>query len=368
MIRGFAMQSTFGAMTVLLIGLSVRAAEPANLPDNHVGLFVSSGSGGCFQPTCESSTCTTCCNQGDCCCGGVHCCCGCGFYGGVEAAILRPSFNNNTALLGYTVSTASISAIDFSSNYNVSPRIWLGYMGPCGFGGRISYWQYDQAANAPPGVQSGTDVVYFAPGITTSIPSVNLGYMQTDLPGDTLSTSEHLHMYTLDAEVTQCLEICCWNVVFGGGLRDASVHVGRENILTPVGATVPYENATIDNNFDGVGPTAFAEFRRPFGGCGFAFVGSVRGSLLYGTKSLYVNDAYPNLMPTHTYQQSVDGCLGVAEFSLGLEWDRNFSGNRTVFAQCLWESQFWSNMGDSISPTGDSLGLTGFGIAVGIAR
>jgi hypothetical protein len=365
--RYFLLSSAIGVAMLLMMGISVQAAEPAAMPDFTMAPPAASSSGNCLPPACGTAGGATGCSQGDC-CGGVHCCCGCGFVGGAEVAFLRPYFNNNAALVGYTLANASVSTTEFAPTYNASPRIWLGYVGECGFGGRISYWEYDQAASAPAGVQSGQDVLYFAPGITSSVPFINLGFMQTEFPGDTLTTSERLHMYTLDAEVTQCLQICCWNFVFGGGLRDASVHIGRESILVPAGAAAPYEDATIDNNFDGIGPTLFTEFRRPFGGCGFAFVGNMRGSLLYGTKSLHVNDVFPTLAQTHTYDQSIDGCLGVAELSLGIEWDRAISCNTTVFAQGLWECQYWDNIGNSISPGGDSLGLSGFTFAVGFAH
>ncbi len=366
----FSIRFALGIAMPLLMSLAVRAAEPPTMPIVEAAAIPAMASSGanCCQPDCGAPGCETNGCQGDCGCGGVHCCCGCGWYGGAEAALLRPYFNNNPAYLAYTLSTASISSAEFSPAYEASPRIWLGYVGQCGLGVRVGYWQYDQSASAPPAAQTGTDVQYSAPGITSAVPAITLGAMQTDVPGDTITVGEHLHMYTLDAEVTQCLQICCWNFVFGGGLRDASVHLGRESVFVQAGNTGPFEDTNIDNNFDGIGPAVFAEFRRPLGCCGFAFVGNVGGSLLYGTKSLRVNDAFPTLPRTQTYDQSEDGCVGVADLSLGIQWNRAISCNTTLFAECLWEGQYWSNMGSSISPSGDSLGLSGFGFAVGIYR
>ena len=362
------MRSAIGVAILSLIGLSVQADEPQTMPQPGAAPSAASTGGNSLQPICGPADCATSCGQGDCCCGGVHCGCGCGFYAGAEAAVLRPYFNNNTALLAYTVSTASVSTTDFTPSYAASPRIWRGYSGQCGFGARLTYWDYDQAASSPAGVQSGQNLIYFVPGITSSVPAITLGNMQTDVPGDTLTASEHLHMYTLDVDVTQCLQICCWDFTFGGGLRDASVHISRENTLIPAGTTTPFEDATIDNNFDGVGPTLFAEFRRPFCSCGLSFVGGVRGSLLYGTKSLNVNDVFPTVPRTQTYHQSDDGCLGVVDLCLGIGWDRSIGCNATLFTQCLWEGQFWSNFGNSLGSTSDSLGLSGVGIAVGITH
>ena len=129
-------------------------------------------------------------------------------------------------------------------------RIWLGYMNGCGFGGRLRYWEYDQSA-AESGVQDRNQT-FFTPGAT-------IGSLETNVPGDMLSVSERLHIYTLDAEVFQSMQICCWNVIFGGGIRDAEVDIDRENSYTPAGDTAPRKVADIGNHFDGIGPTLFTE-------------------------------------------------------------------------------------------------------------
>jgi len=69
---------------------------------------------------------------------------------------------------------------------------------------------------------------------------------------------------------------------------------------------------------------------------------------------------------TQTFDQTIDGCLGVAELSLGVEWSREVSCNTRLFAQGLWENQIWTNMGNTTSITGDNLGLGGFTLAVGV--
>ena len=58
--------------------------------------------------------------------------------------------------------------------------------------------------------------------------------------------------------------------------------------------------------------------------------------------------------------------MGVAEVSLGLEWDRHISRNTYFFVQGLWENQIWTNTGNSTSITGDNLGLSGFTLALGV--
>jgi len=237
--------------------ITVSSGEPGVPPGN--GWGATQAAAGCCEPNCG--------------CGNLSCCTGCGFFGGAEVAFLKPYFNNNQALSRYTVTPATESVSDFACDYAASPRIWLGCMNSCGFGARVCYWEYDQSTNARTGVQSDTNVFYFAPGIT-------IGSLETDNPGDLLATSERLHMYTVDVEITQCMQICCWDVVFGGGIRDASVHIDRMNAFTPAGGAAPSEVADIGNNFDGIGPTVFAELRRPFGCGGLAFVGNVRGSLL----------------------------------------------------------------------------------------
>jgi hypothetical protein len=350
---------------ILLTAPSVRAAEPESMFDYTAAQsleggtpFFQASSGSGATPQAPDG----CCPPNGCwppngCCGGVRCCTGCGFYGGAEVAFLRPYFNNDVAVSRFTVASAAETTTDFTSSYTASPRIWLGYVNCCGFGGRLRYWEYDQGGSPREGAQTDLNTYYFAPGIP-------IGSLETTTPGDLLSTSERLHMYTLDAEITQCLQICCWDFNFGGGLRDASVHIDRTNAFTGAGTTVFSEVATIGNHFDGVGPTMFAEFRRPFGCGGLAFVGDLRGSLLYGTKSLRATDVTST--QTQAYDQTANGCLGVAELSLGIEWSREISCNTTVFVNGLWENQIWTNMGNSTSITGDNLGLGGFTLGVGL--
>jgi hypothetical protein len=282
-------------------------------------------------------------------------------------AFLRPYFNDNVGLNRLATSRGSTydSTSEFTPSYDASPRLWLGYANACGFGGRLRYWVYDQATNPQVGVQKDSSILYFAPGIVAGV-NGNTGNIETTFAGDTVTASEHLHMYTFDAEITQCLQLCCWDFTLGGGLRDAGVHIDRVNTLLPAGATVATEVADIGNHFDGVGPTVFAEFGRPFGCGGLAFVGNLRGSLLYGTKSLRGTDV--SILGTQAYDNTTDGCLGVGEVSLGIEWAREISCNTKVFARGLWENQIWFNMGNSTSITGDNLGLGGFTLAAGLCR
>lgn len=354
--KGLLFRSAISVTITLLAASSLRSAEPAAMLGDPVPASAESGGGPCFQPggSCPTQAGTGCCQSG-CCCGGLDCCSGCGIIAGAEVAILRPYFNNNSALVAYALTPPSESISEFAGNYDASPRIWLGYMNGCGFGGRLRYWEYDQSA-AESGVQDQNQT-FFTPGAT-------IGSLETNVPGDMLSVSERLHIYTLDAEVFQSMQICCWNVIFGGGIRDAEVDIDRENSYTPAGDTAPREVADIGNHFDGIGPTLFTELRRPFGCGGLAFVGTLRGSLLYGTKSLRVTDVSP--AQTQFYDQTVDGCVGVAEVSLGLEWDRHISRNTYFFVQGLWENQIWTNTGNSTSITGDNLGLSGFTLALGV--
>ena len=343
------------AVTIpLLMVVSVRADEAVVVTNFGPTENAASGNKGDSQPDCDcnAASCGGVCSRPGCGCGNLCFGARSGFVGGAEVAFLKPSFNDNTALISThntslpTLASGSDSYTDFASGYQASPRIWLGYMNSCGFGGRIRYWEYDQAMD-----QAGTaaETATTQTSYTTSNP---VDSVSTTAAGDKVITSENLHLYTVDVEMTQWMQIGCWDFTFGSGIRDAAVHIDRVDTLVAVATSQLVSNtANARNHFDGIGPTLFTDFRRPFGCHGLAFVGNVRGSLLYGTKSLRATDAFQvagvGYSNEFDYDHTDTGWLGVAELSLGIEWSKEILGNTTVFARGMWENQYWANTGNN---------------------
>ena len=138
----------------------------------------------------------------------------------------------------------------------------------------------------------------------------------------------------------------CWDVTFGGGLRDAAVHIDRVNILIPGPIRVIPAKLNSEQPLRWHRPHGVHRVSSTIRLRGLAFVGNVRGSLLYGTKSMQATSAYKytNETPeTYNYDQTAKGCMGVAELSLGMEWSRQISCNTTFFARGMWENQYWAN-------------------------
>lgn len=380
--RIYFFRSAVAVAMPLLMALSLRADDVVTVTNynNATGATVG-GSAPDSQPNAVTTEATACnggaCCQSDCGCGNLRFCTQSGFIGGAEVAFLKPYFNSNAAFAHLSIDDdGATSTSDFPSLYQASPRVWLGYVNSCGLGGRIRYWNYDQTTSP----QTSTNIGTFAPG-TTNL----LGLFATDTEfgvgseppffdesAGTISTAQHLHIYTVDLETTQWMQLGCWDITFGGGLRDAAVYIDRVNSFTPTGDATVSDVGTSRNHFDGLGPTVFAEFRRPFGCRGLAFVGNVRGSVLFGTKSLRASNTeiVDGRSETYqTYDQTTDNsCVGVAEISMGIEWSTQIACNTTVFAQGLWENQYWDNTGNTGLSSGDSLGLSGFTFALGFAH
>jgi len=142
---------------------------------------------------------------------------------------------------------------------------------------------------------------------------------------------------------------------------------------TGLGVVVPEEEAfglRLGNQYYGVGPTAFAELRRPFGCHGLALVGTARGSLLYGTKrTTLAMDAIDGWAEESlSLSEKHEKAIFVGEVQLGLEWSRELVVGGQAFVHALWEGQLWGDLGGLAGLTGGDIGLMGFSFGAGIRR
>lgn len=316
------------ALATTLISASARGEELA---------FV------CNQPApaCAPACCD--CDQSG--CGGER-----NLIGGVEAVFLKPYYHNNVALRTYDPDVTRRER-PFTYDFEISPRVWLGYVGDEGLGVRVRYWGYDQTSTIT------TDGGGHVPVLITGINFSNLDN------GDPLS--DRLQAYTLDGDVTQAMCLGSWQLNFGGGIRGISK---RQETGFTIGAGLPTTAiASIKSEFDGVGPTLFLETKRPIGCSGLALLGNVRGSCVFGDRTTTEELTYLGTTPDRRYERHQTDSMGIGEIQLGIEWSRCLSIGGHLAVQGLWEGQLWTGAG---GPWGqaDDMGLMGFTLGVGITR
>ncbi|MGD0655179.1 MAG: Lpg1974 family pore-forming outer membrane protein, partial [Thermoguttaceae bacterium] len=140
--------------------------------------------------------------------------------------------------------------------------------------------------------------------------------------------------------------------------------------VADVGRSIPATRDTFNltNRFDGVGPSVFAELKRPFCCSGLALVANVRASEVFGSptvRAMQVNGIGKEPI-TQTWDLAPQtSALSLTELQLGAEWARDL-GRSSLFAQALWEAQYWINTGNTLVPLADNLSLVGVTFRVGL--
>ena len=280
----------------------------------------------------------------------------CGFYAGFAAVFAKPHFKE--AFQATTVDgSGSLTMVPFSYDYDMTPRAWFGCTGPSGLGVRTRYWQYDQSADP---FQSSPFTAAQAHAVSIIFPAI----ISATPPFEVLNINDELEVHTVDLEGTQEIELGRFSLVGSGGVRYAMMRQGTEATVTNSG--VVGQSLSWQRRFEGVGPVVAVELERPIGGCGLAFVGSFRGSLLFGNKDL--NRVEVNGIGGGPPVISLDKAkevLGIGEIEVGLQWSRQLANGTDVFVRGTYEGQLWS---DSGTPTLGYLGFQGFGAHVGFTR
>ncbi|MBN2578128.1 MAG: hypothetical protein JXB10_03975 [Pirellulales bacterium] len=203
-----------------------------------------------------------------------------------------------------------------NNDFEISPRAWFGYVGPSGFGVRSRWFQYQHDLKAGTGV-----------------------YGQRE-------GRNYLDVYAVDLDFMQQLHFGNWDFNGGAGIRGGGVK--RRTLL---------DDDLVYSRFEGVGPTIFAELKRPVADTGISLIAKARGALLFGDDRWIAEDE----------NGGTGVAVGVGEVQLGAEYARQLGYGATAFVQCVWEGQLWSNVTPMLSHR-DDLGLMGVGINFGIAR
>jgi len=310
------------------------------------------------------------------------------FTGGVGLYVLSPHFSSNPAYSTTTTTgtpgvTATVSTVgsvqDFSYNASVSPRVWLGYVGCDGLGGRVSYWHFDDSATSQNFSVAPASAV-------SSIPVLNTvaSFSTSGVGPDQFAATNNRRLDVIDMEATQDVKAGSWQLLLSGGVRYTHIaqaygafHTGP-NVVLIGGVPAPTGNTETDteisdDGFDGAGPTFAIEARRPLGCWGLSLFGSARGALLFGESRLSAFETNQVTLGTSstvlntTLTQDTehrDDLLGVAELQLGAEWSCDLGSTR-VFVQPAFVGMFYDGPGTATSTTGN-LGFVGFSLAAGI--
>lgn len=317
-----------------------------------------------YGPNCGCG----CYDGGSCCCG--ESCCGGynrrppGLYAGFSFVFAKPHYKESFQATHIDLAAAQMNLIPFDFDFELAPRVWIGYLGPQDRGFQFQYWLYDHDGNSLTEVADAGNV-YGAQTVTVVIPAA----ISTVNPGDVLHVTNALRFETFDLEGVKRYYLGDSRFLVSGGLRGASV---EQNYLATV-STSGFKTQSLRTfrTFEGVGPTIGALALVPSGMPHVEFVGQFRAALLYGEKSLgrELSPAQPisgTMAPdlSGVLLDSADEVFGGGGVELGLVWSRPTRGG-DLFCQASYSGELWTEAG---APTLTFLGFEGFSVAVGLNR
>ena len=297
---------------------------------------------------------------------GCHCVQDCGGHtitAGFEFVFAKPQMKESFEGTTTNFATGTMAMVPFQFDHSLSPRAWLHVSADDSVGFRATYWQYDDSSTP----RSETATLTTFPGasaVTVIFPAA----ISTMVPGDVLNSSMSLDVNTLDLEGTIPMQFGSVEVLGSGGLRYAEMDQAFRGTVVSGGSVT--QSLAWSRGFDGLGLTVGGDIRAPLGQSNLSLVSNLRGSLLYGDKTIsrtVVGDVTPppNTTPPVIALQDADEVSGVFEISLGLEWSQDVGRGVELFTRGMYEGQLWTAAG---APTLTFLGFEGFSVAVGIAR
>ncbi len=293
-----------------------RQPAPAPAAAGDCGCGQHGGCGGC----CNSCGCCSgcCCDMGGT-CGCFEPCCHCpGLW--VSAELIWFRYHRAD---GVRVGVGDREDEEF--DFEVTPRLTVGWVRSDGLGARIRYWEFDHNSNED---------------------------------GD----ADHLDVdtYTWDFEVfdTFCLNRN-WDLEIASGVR---YNEFREAMFDPA------VNDVRLNSFSGYGGLLSAELRRLVGTSGAIFL-RARGALLMDDKDVFNTDG-------NQQERLVDVVVGMTEFAFGYDYIMPMCGGAYAFGRVQAEWQNWYNYSSGFEDTANTedfagpsdVGFGGWGFAVGVAR
>ncbi len=279
-------------------------------------------------------------------------------YVGFSFMFTKLHFHESFRAMVTEPSTGKLDLIPYGQQYELTPRVWLGFQGSNGIGVRATFWDYYYRDGGLRLVNDGTRF----PGATvtsTMFPAL----ISTVFPGDALAVNTFLSAATLDLEGTYEVRIRQAEVLLSGGLRYG-------NFDQRYGATVTgLAPASLrwSREFEGLGPTVGADMNLPLFGTRFYATGGARLSFLFGEKTLarrVVNDLSPIAGPPVVVLKDAEEVSGAYATRLGLGRKRKTRFG-DFFAEGAYEAQLWTAGG---APTLTFLGFNSFNVSLGWSR
>lgn len=275
----------------------------------------------------------------------------CGWSTSFTWVFLKPYYSSNEAFsvsdgLGGTQTT------DFGHSLDLSPRVSVEWVSRSDWGLRATWFGYEndsdtETAVVPGGGAGFTPLGQFAPA------------------GTTINANSEFDIDTIDFDATQRLRVGKSLVNVGGGIRWMGYEHDYRSTITGGGTAT----GDASRQFDGAGPTVFAEWRRPIGSSRFSLLASVRGSLLYGTSefdSATTGGIGPPVLGFNSVTHAeADDFVATGETQLGGEWSAWIGRQTVLFIQVAYEGQALLGVGTALDEN-DDLGLHGFNTKVGL--
>jgi Legionella pneumophila major outer membrane protein precursor len=282
-----------------------------------------------------------------------------GFFGGLELIWIRPNFDQNVAMI--VDPPVGNTLVPFEYNYQLSPRVWLGWQSCEGTGFRATYFRFDESANseAVTAVAGATPlylVVHGAGGNLTRNANANLG--------QTLVSNHALELNSLDLEATQLLRMQRSRAIFGLGVRIADMkQTSRGDVFNP-GGTLE-ETVRNDLEFAAAGPTVSAQLTRGMGASHFGIFAATRASLLVSETEQRIYEmkgAFTTELEDIAIQREV---LGNLELGLGLQYEQPLGQSASLFVRTGYECQLWLDAGGPVD-SHSTIGLNGITLGLGL--
>ncbi|MCA9127129.1 MAG: hypothetical protein KDB22_08585 [Planctomycetales bacterium] len=281
-----------------------------------------------------------------------------GFIGGVELLWIRPSFDQNAALI--VDPPVGNTLVPFEYDYQLSPRAWLGWQAQSGTGFRTTYFRFDEAASTESvtAVAGATPVYLFVYGA-----GGNLSRNANANVGQTLVSNHSLRLSALDLEVTQVVEWQQFRAILGVGVRIAEMHQSsRGDVFNPGG--VLEETVANDLRFIAAGPTISAQLSRGLGIGRFGYFATGRGSLLTGETDQRIYEmkgAFTTELEDIAIQREI---LSNFEVGIGLQYWQAIGPSALLFVRSGYEAQLWLDAGGPVD-SHSTIGLEGIAFSVG---
>ncbi len=265
------------------------------------------------------------------------------FEAGAEFLFAKPHMKESFETTVTNVATGQLQMVPFDFDYDLAPRFWGQINTELGMGIRGTYWNYDESSN-PTSATAAFPTFPGATAVTVIFPAA----ISTTAPGDLLNAGTSLDVQTLDLEGTHQFFLSRAKITGGAGLRGAEMDQRFRGTVSQGGIVI--QSLDWSRQFKGLGPTVSGDVRVPVGNSGLSFISNLRGSLLFGEKTIsrsVIGDVTPPPATTPPFVSltNADEVSGIFELALGVEYAREVGQWGNLFVRGMYEGQLWTAAG-----------------------